>query len=329
MSEKILFQKATRIEGNANIQIEIEAGRVKTARFLVHEFRGFEGFLRGMRVENVPHIVSRICGLCSSSHQVAAIRAIEEALAVKPPKSVQALRDILVLGEWISSHALSYFFLTVPDFVGISGGIFELMEAQPEIAREAFFLRNAGLAIVKILGRRTSHPVTIGVGRFTIPINNDDLEEIHRTARDVKERVLGLIDGVGRMHSNEGRITFPSDQQINFVCYDSSPERDSFCVYDLNGELKLLFSRAEFMDNISEMRADWTLAKFPYLRQYGFPAGIMLVGPLARTSQPNSLLYYPEFQHLNRIRISATGHLSRSNVTMHAALSRYTGQHNE
>jgi len=46
MSKKIIFQKATRIEGNANIQIEIADGHVQTARFLVHEFRGFEGFKR-------------------------------------------------------------------------------------------------------------------------------------------------------------------------------------------------------------------------------------------------------------------------------------------
>ena len=113
MSKKIVFQKATRIEGNANIQIEIDSGRVNTARFLVHEFRGFEGFLRGIRVENVPHMVSRICGLCSSSHQIASTRAIEDALSVRPPRSVEALRDIILLGEWINSHALSYFFLTM------------------------------------------------------------------------------------------------------------------------------------------------------------------------------------------------------------------------
>ncbi len=134
MSRKIHFQKATRIEGNANIQVEIDGGRVKTARFLVHEFRGFEGFLRNIRVENVPHMISRICGLCSCSHQVASISAIEEALGVEPPESVRLLREIMVLGEWINSHALSYFFLTMPDFVGAAGGgVFELMESHPEI----------------------------------------------------------------------------------------------------------------------------------------------------------------------------------------------------
>jgi coenzyme F420-reducing hydrogenase alpha subunit len=84
------------------------------------------------------------------------------------------------------------------------------------------------------------------------------------------------------------------DQQINFVAYDGSPEKDWFCVYDQNGNLNLQFNREEFLDNISELRADWTLAKFPYLTKFGFPAGIMLVGPLSRSFLESSPLNDPE-----------------------------------
>jgi len=290
MSKKIVFQKATRIEGNANIQIEVDSGKVNTARFMVHEFRGFEGFLRGIRVENVPHMVSRICGLCSSSHQIASTRAIEEALSVKPPRSVEALRNILLLGEWINSHALSYFFLTMPDFVGVSGGIFELMQTHPEIVRDAFALRNAGLSIVRIVGKRTSHPVTLGIGRFNIVPAETDIEEIRKIALDILERTARLINRVESIHVNTQGIHFPAGQQVNFVAYDGFSGQDSFSVYSQTGEIKLRFSRDEFMENISELRTDWSLAKFPYLSNYGFPAGIMLVGPLSRSFQDNGIL---------------------------------------
>ena len=290
MSKKIVFQKATRIEGNANIQIEVDSGKVNTARFLVHEFRGFEGFLRGIRVENVPHMVSRICGLCSSSHQIASIRAIEEALSVNPPRSVEALRNIILLGEWINSHALSYFFLTMPDFVGVSGGVFELMQTHPEIVRDAFALRNAGLSIVRIVGKRTSHPVTLGIGRFNIVPAEKDIEEIRKIALDILERTARLINQVESIHVNTQGIHFPAGQQVNFVAYDGFSGQDSFSVYSQTGEIKLRFSRDEFMENISELRTDWSLAKFPYLSNYGFPAGIMLVGPLSRSFQDNGIL---------------------------------------
>jgi coenzyme F420-reducing hydrogenase alpha subunit len=299
MSKKIIFQKATRIEGNANIQIEVDNGSVITARFLVQEFRGFEGFLRGTRVEYVPHMVSRICGLCSSSHQVASIKAVEEALGVQAPRPVNALREIQVLGEWINSHALSYFFLSMPDFVGASSGIFDLLKSHPEIAKDAFALRDAGLKIVRLLGKRTSHPVTTGVGRFYANPDENDLREIRSIASDVKERSLRLIQQVGDFHLTSKSIAFPSDQQVNFVTYDNDSARDAFCVYNQAGNLEMSFSRAEFMDNISELRTEWTLAKFPYLTQLGFPAGIMLVGPLSRSFQEKSFLLDDDLSNLD------------------------------
>ncbi len=299
MSKKILFQKATRIEGNANIQIEVEEGKIKTARFLVHEFRGFEGFTRGLRVEHVPHMVSRICGLCSSSHQVASISAIEEALSIQPTPSVKALREIMVLGEWIDSHALSYFFLTMPDFMGASAGIFELMKSHPDITREAFALRNAGLRIVRLLGKRTSHPVTIGIGRFSSSPSSADIEEIRTITMDVKARTLSLIQQLGEIHSSSKSIPFPSEQRINFVAYDGNDGEDAFCVYNQKGGQEFRFGRNDFMDNISELRTDWTLAKFPFLTRLGFPDGIMLVGPLSRSFQENGPLHDPDLLNLD------------------------------
>ena len=121
MSRKILLQKATRIEGNADIHIEVQDGRVETARFMVQDFRGFEKMTQGKAAESVPHMVSRICGLCSTAHQVAGLRAIEDALGIQVPASVHRLREIAVWGEWIASHSLSYFFLTLPDVLGAGG----------------------------------------------------------------------------------------------------------------------------------------------------------------------------------------------------------------
>ena len=213
------------------------------------------------------------------------------SLGVEPPRSVRILREIMVLGEWINSHALSYFFLTMPDFVGAAGGVFELMESHPEITRDAFSLRNSGLRIVEILGKRTSHPVTIGVGQFNENPTHADIEEIHSIASDVKERVARLIHKVTSIHLHSKSIAFPEDQQLNFASYDS--DQDRLHVYTREGELILSFSRAEFMENISELRADWTLAKFPYLSKLGFPAGIMLVGPLSRSFQESGPLYEP------------------------------------
>lgn len=293
MSKKIIFKKATRIEGNANIQIEIKEGRVETARFMVHDFRAFEKFITDRRVEFVPHMISRICGLCSVSHQVASLKAIEDALGVRTPATVDRLREIALLGERLSSHALSYFFLSMPDFVGADGGVFELMKSHPEIAKEAFDLRSAGQQIVTLIGKRAVHPVSMGVGRFLIPPTNEDIENVRRIACEIRDRAARLIEMAGKAHIQRRGLTFPADQQINHVSYDGRPNKDLFLVHGKDGKIAASFTRHEFEDNVSEMRAEWSFAKFPYLTQFGFPAGIMLVGPLSRSFQENGLLNDP------------------------------------
>ncbi len=220
---------------------------------------------------------------------------------METPSSVRHLREIQVLGEWINSHALTYFFLSMPDFVGASSGIFDLIRSHPEIAREAFALRDAGLNIVRILGGRTSHPVTTGIGRFHAEPDAQALAEIRSIATDVKERSLRLIAQSEAFHVPSKKIPFPAEQQINFVAYDGEPAKDTFCVYDQEGNLGVSFGRAEFLDNVSELRAEWTLAKFPYLSRFGFPAGIMLVGPLSRSFQENGFLYDPDVSGLDLV----------------------------
>lgn len=294
MSKKILIQKATRIEGNADIHIEVEDGRVKTARFQVQDFRGFEKFMEGKQVESAPIMASRICGLCCTAHQLAGFRAVEAALGVQVPPSVDALRQIGVLGEWIASHALSYFFLTLPDELGASKGIFELMQKHPELAKDAFFLRKTGNRILEIMGKRAVHPTAMGVGRFHVTHTTEDLDEIRTLATEVKDRVTKLINNIEQRELTECQIPFPADHQVNFFTYDDRPGKEQFLSFNRDGEKVAEFSKDDFEDNVSELRVDWSLAKFPYLTKAGFPQGIMLVGPLSRLFQEDGILNEPD-----------------------------------
>lgn len=133
---------------------------------MVQDFRGFEKFVQGRRVEYIPQLVSRICGLCSCAHQVASLRAIEDGMGIIPTPSINGLREIISLAELIASHALSYYFLSMPDQVGSRGGVFELVKSHPEVMEQAFALRKAGQEIVTLLGKRPVHPVSMGGDGF-------------------------------------------------------------------------------------------------------------------------------------------------------------------
>ena len=127
--------------------------------------------------------------LCCTAHQVASIKGLEDALGVEVPHSVHRLREILVLGEWISSHALSYFFLTMPDLVGAPGGVFELMSSHPEISTEAFALRKAGLVRQGSLAQlRCLHR-----DGLPVPVGATDGAGMMRAARTVALRTVGEV----------------------------------------------------------------------------------------------------------------------------------------
>jgi coenzyme F420-reducing hydrogenase alpha subunit len=294
VSTRIVLNKATRIEGNANIYIEVEDGRVKAARFMVPDFRGFEKILQGCPVEQAPAMISRVCGLCSTAHQVASIDAIERALGIQATPGLVALREIVVLGEWIASHALSYFFLAMPDLLDAQGGIAELARTHPDAVREAFALRDAGQRIVCAIGKRAMHPVSLAIGRFLIAPSKRDLDEVRRSARDAQARSRRLILETLEAGTRRERIAPPAGQRVNLLVHENGPGDAAFTVYGREGDAVLSFARGEFEDNVAEMRTEWTRSKFPYLAQLGFPAGIVLVGPLARTFGRDGILRDPE-----------------------------------
>jgi NAD-reducing hydrogenase large subunit len=298
VTQRILLQKATRIEGNADIQVEIENGQVRAARFVVQDFRGFEKLTQGKQAESIPHLVSRICGLCSSAHQVASLRAIESALRIEVPPAVARLRRIAVLGEWISSHALSYFFLTLPDAAGLGRGVFDLMQEDPAVAGEAFALRQAGTRIVEIIGKRAVHPVSLGVGRMLLQPTGEELAEVGRIAGEVAARALDLIERLGRNPAPRMALPFPRGHAVKYMIYDDRSGEDCFRVFDAQGQPMLAFAADAFEDNVSEMRVDWSLAKLPYLSSLGFPEGIVLVGPLSRLNREDGVLQQPELAGL-------------------------------
>ncbi len=299
MTTKLILKKATRIEGNAEIHIEFDRNRLTSARFQVLEFRGFEKFVSGRRAEWVPHMISRICGLCSTAHQVAGVRAIENAIGIEADGRTRRLREIMVLGEWISNHSLSYFFLNMPDFVGAKGGVFELRKHHPEAFDDAFALRRTAMDLVQLFGKRNTHAVTLAPGRFLTSFDETVLTEAGKKATSVKQKLHAIIAKVSENWEPDREIEFPEDLTVHFVAYCDRCDVNGFFVYDRSGRLVTRFSVDEFEENIAEMRVDWSLSKIPYLQELGFPDGIMLVGPLSRSFLENGFLADPEIRQLD------------------------------
>jgi NAD-reducing hydrogenase large subunit len=145
--------------------------------------------------------------------------------------------------------------------------------------------------------------VALGVGRFNVPPTADELDEIRRIATDVKELCGTLIAGLNVREEGEAHVPFPAGHNVNFLSYGGLPGQERFRAYDRAGERQEEFDRQTFGDHVSEMRVDWSLAKFPYLSGLGFPEGIFLVGPLSRLYLEDGVLADPELSELAVARL--------------------------
>ena len=107
-----------KIEGHAGFIGDIVDGNIKKARFeVIMGIRLFERIMVGRKFEEAANISARICGVCPVVHYLTALKAIESALDVKIPEDAITMRKILMLGQFIQSHTLHVYFLSLSDFI--------------------------------------------------------------------------------------------------------------------------------------------------------------------------------------------------------------------
>lgn len=167
----------SRIEGHARVVIDTEGGEVRSASFQATEFRGFKQLVQGVPAEQMTVIVPRICGVCSTAHHIAAVKALEDAFGVEPPPLARTLRELLLLGQLIQNQATSLFIFTMPDRLGV-GSILEPgpdkgADERSQIAKRALAVRRVGTRLITVAGGQFIHPVKAVVGGMTGGIDAD------------------------------------------------------------------------------------------------------------------------------------------------------------
>ena len=97
----ITIEPITRLEGHGKIVIRLDdAGEVERAVLQVPELRGFEAFVVGRAVEDLPQITSRICGICPTAHHMAATKALDDLYKVEPPPAARKIRELAYTTSW-------------------------------------------------------------------------------------------------------------------------------------------------------------------------------------------------------------------------------------
>ncbi len=301
MAKTITIEPISRIEGHGMITIVVEDdGSIGDARFHVTQFRGFEKLCEGRPYYEMVSITERICGICPVSHALASSKACDSILGVHPPETAVMLRRLLNCGEFIQSHALSFFYLSSPDLLlGMDTdpkkrNIVGVIEAYPELARSGIRLRKIGQQVIELLSGKRIHAAWVVPGGVNAPFtaeHRDTIRQMIPEALEITTHTLtmfkkslenfrdeiqtfanfptlfmGMVDKDGNLEHVEGRLRI-IDAKGNIIADTVDP--------------------ADYRQIIAEEVEQWSYLKFPYYKPMGYPAGIYRVGPAARLNVCN------------------------------------------
>lgn len=328
MARELVIEPVTRIEGHGKVTILLDdKNDVKEAWFAVTQFRGFEKFVEGRPFTEMPSIVERICGICPVSHSLAAAKACDAILGVKIPETAVKIRRLLNCGEFIQSHALSFFHLSSPDLLlgfdsdPTTRNIAGLAAAHPDLVKAGIRLRQIGGHIVEWLGKKRVHPAWVVPGGVNEPLSNEHremmlaeipegIEIIQKTLKLFKSMIEGFRKEI-RTFGN-----FPS-MFLGLVDKDGNWEvTDGYLRFiDAKGTIVAdMVEPVRYKEFIGESVEDFSYLKSPYYKPIGYPEGIYRVGPAARLnvcsgfSTPLANLEWAEFKDLERGPVLSSFH---------------------
>jgi len=119
MSKRIVIDPITRIEGHLRIDVEVEGGKVRDAWASGQMWRGIELILLGRDPRDAWLFTQRFCGVCTTVHAIASVRAVENALGMEIPLNAQLIRNLIVIAHAMHDHIVHFYHLSALDWVDV------------------------------------------------------------------------------------------------------------------------------------------------------------------------------------------------------------------
>jgi hydrogenase large subunit len=119
MAKRITVDPVTRIEGHLRIDVEVDGGKVQKAWSSGQMFRGIETILLGRDPRDAWLFTQRFCGVCTTVHAIASVRAVENALDLEIPMNAQYIRNLIVAAHAMHDHIVHFYQLSALDWVDV------------------------------------------------------------------------------------------------------------------------------------------------------------------------------------------------------------------
>jgi hydrogenase large subunit len=177
-------EEVPRSEGDLRIYWDAQDGRIAAAWCQGSMYRGYEMILIGRPPDDAIATTARLCGICSTSHVVAATHALEDAWNITPPAQAVRLRNLFLAAESVMSDARqgALFFgpgLCHPSFS--EHPLYdEIMQAfQPPfvgwLTRQVRTYSKGILGVITAFTQQWPHSVPFRPGGATCPVSVDEI----------------------------------------------------------------------------------------------------------------------------------------------------------
>jgi len=288
MSRRISIDPITRLEGHGKIEIFLDdAGAVKDCYFQIPELRGFERFVVGRPIEELPRIVTRICGVCPASHHMASAKAVDGCFGDEAPPLAHKLREMYYNAHYIHSHIAHFYALAAPDFVlgpdadpAVRNILGVVAKVGLEIGGAVIKARAQAQEIQQILGGRATHVVWCLPGGVSKGLSKAELEKVKPLVAelyDFTQFSLKLFKDV--VLANPAYVDLilngPYTLQVQNMGLVDAKGAPNFYggkvrVVDCEGKKLYEYAPREYFEYVAEHVEPWTYLKFPYLKKRGW-----------------------------------------------------------
>ncbi len=342
--KRITIDPITRLEGHGKIEIFLtDEGDVKDVYFQVPELRGFEKFCEGRPVEELPQIVTKICGVCPGSHHMASGKACDAVFGVQPTSAAKKIRELFYMAHYVHSHIANFYALAAPDFVvgptadpaernvlGVIGKV------GVEIGTEVLKQRRLAQEIQALLAGHQTHVMLNIPGGVRKGLNEEQRKDIEEKAKGFVEFgkfSMKIFNDVVLANKTYVDIILNGPYSLNIYSMGLVDENNKVNFYDgkvrvvdQEGKEHCKYSPTEYTQWVAEHVEPWSYLKFPYLKQVGWKgfvdgkdSGVYHATPLARLNAADGMATPIAQEEYERMYSTLGGKPVHATLAMHWA----------
>ncbi|MGE5471922.1 MAG: nickel-dependent hydrogenase large subunit [Bacteroidota bacterium] len=221
-----------RVEGDLEVSLDVEAGRVQAARVNSPLFRGFEQIMVGRAPLDALAIVPRICGICSVAQSAAAASALADAMGIAPTPNGLLARRLIQATENMADHLTHFYLFFMPDFARPAYAGRPWYEAvarrftavRGDAAAEVLPARASFLKLMGFLAGRWPHTLAIQPGGSTRAITAGErirLLALLREFRSFLEKSLfgDRLEQVTQLYSKDALLGWAEGRPADFPAF--------------------------------------------------------------------------------------------------------------